>query len=173
VRRIAQVELAGQVLLDAHAHEVRDVAHVDELERIAGCAGRDHLAALRHAYRPIGEAVGVVARAGDVGRPDDRGLLAEDFLERLLAQRFQTAVRLAGHFLDGWIVELRQVIALIDAMLRKIRVGGNARDEDVLLHMPLEQPGGELHLFRGVGGIVDDGVPVAALERADVAVAIA
>ena len=41
------VVAAGDALLDAQAHELGEIAHVDELDRIARRAGREHLAAAR------------------------------------------------------------------------------------------------------------------------------
>ena len=75
--------------LDAQAHEIGEIAHVDELDRIAGRSRREHLAAARRAHRPIGEAIGRVARSDDVRRTNDRLALAERLLDDLLASRFQ------------------------------------------------------------------------------------
>ena len=48
--------------------ERREVARVDDLERIRRRAGRDEFAAARGARRPVGEAVGVVVGADDEAR---------------------------------------------------------------------------------------------------------
>ena len=94
-------------------------------------------------------------------------------LDHLLAQHLETAVRLAVHHFGGGVLELGELVVLVDAGLGEVGVHGDAGDEDVFPDVPLEQLGGGLYLARRVAGVVDDHIPVAALERVDLPVAIA
>src|SRR6185369_15657502 len=60
-----------------------------------------------------------------------------------------------------------------ESRLREGAVNGNARDEEVLANVVLEQLRAQLDLARHVARVVDGHVPVAALERVELAVAIA
>ena len=88
------VEDARRARLGHADRPLGEVARVDELHRIAAVAGRQHLAAARQAHRPVGEAIGLVARADDQARPDDRRRLAELPLRLGFARRLQRPVEL-------------------------------------------------------------------------------
>ena len=71
------------------------------------------------------------------------------------------------------ILELRERRALVEAGRLQVRVRRDARDEDVVADRVPQQLGGRADDARHVAGRVDDGVPLAALERREVAVAVA
>ena len=130
-------------------------------------ARREHLAAARDAPRPVGEAVGVIAGADDVRRTDHGLARAERLLDDLLARGLEPAVILLGDLLRVRIVERRELVVLVDARRRQVRVRGDARHIDVVLHVVLEQSTAGVHLSREVTGVVDDDVPLAALQHVD------
>ena len=156
------------------------VAGIDELHRVAPIARRQDLATARQPHGPVGEAVGLVARPHDQARADDRGGgLAVLGARLLFTHRLQRAVeplvgvqrldRLShgvvapvGHERSSFVG--RRVVGGIDR---------DGRDEDVLADVAFQHAGGVVHPDRQRGRIIDADVPVAALERFEVAVAIA
>ncbi len=163
-RRRAGVEHAPVRSRGARDHEAREIAHVEVLDRIVGRAGREHVAALRHAPGPVREPVGVVAGTHEVRGPHDRVATVEVRLHDAFAECLQPAVGVPAHYLDGWIGKHLERRILGHARCGKIRIYGDRGDEQVVAHPLAQQLGGQAHVARHVAGVVDDHVPVAALE---------
>src|SRR5690606_4977483 len=154
-------------------HEVCQIAHVDELNRIRRCAWGEHRAAARDPRGPICKAIGRISRTDDVARSDDRRALAIDPLDDLLAQRFQPAVGFSVDMLDRRIGELCGRMIFFDSRRAQVRVCGDARYEYISPVARLQQLRGEPYVARHVARVVDYDVPLALVQRIELAVAIA
>src|SRR5690606_11664610 len=75
--RAGDVVHARIAVLQQPDHELRQVAHVDELYGIRLASRYEDLAAALDAHGPVGEAVAVVARPDDEVRPHDVRAAAE------------------------------------------------------------------------------------------------
>ena len=162
--------------LDGAHQPVVEVAHVDELHPVVARAGRDHLAAARHALRPVDDAVRRVARSRDHPGPHDQRPPGHRRLRRLLGERLERPV--------GRLVDLLDVLrrdpgrerqdrrALVDRILAEAidRDGG---DEDVVPDVVVQHLCGVAHQRGTLRPGVDDGVPVAPLQEVELGDSIA
>src|SRR5207247_779020 len=89
-----------------------------------------------------------------------------------LAGHLQRAVVL-HHVFALRIIELQHRSALVEARLVRLRVDRGARDEQVMADRALQELRRRAYDPWHVAGRVDHGVPLAALERAQVPVAVA
>lgn len=134
-------------------------------------------AALRHPVRPVGEAVGLVARADDVARTHDGDVLAELLVRFGFAQRLQRTVEVLDVGTQGLLrfghrilaLVLRQRRVLVDARLAAVGIHRDGGDEEVVAHVALQHLGGIAHPERQAGGVVDADVPRAAFQRGEIA----
>ena len=88
------IEIAERARFGQPDHPFAQIAAVDDLHRVGAVAGHQHFAALRDAMRPVGEAIGLVARADDVAGAHDGHALAELFARFGFAERLERAVQI-------------------------------------------------------------------------------
>jgi hypothetical protein len=110
-------------------------------------------------------------RAYDQPGADGRRPPGEDLLHDLLASDLELAVPLA-HVL-ALVLGVPERRAFVVPLRERLGVGGDARDEDVVVDGVAQQLGRGADDAGQVARRVDDRVPRAAFERAQVAVAIA
>ena len=181
VVRAAGVERAEGARFRQPDHPFGEVAAVDDLHRIRTIARHQHFAALRNTVRPVGEAVGLVARPDDVARTHDRHAFAELLVRFGLAQCLERAVQVfdigtqrllrLGHRVLALVRRERGI--LVDAGLAAVGIDRNRGNEEVMPDVALQHLAGIAHPDRQAGGIVDAHVPLAAFQRLQVAIAIA
>ena len=167
-----RVEDADGLRVEALHDPVAEVAHVDELDGVFRCVRREDLAALRDADGPVREAVADVVRADDEAGADVRDAARHRGLGRALAGGLEGPVVPLRDLVGVRVLELADGRRLVDARLAHVGEDGDRRDEDVLLRLR-EEGGRRGDLLREVARRVHDGVPGAALERLQVAVAVA
>ena len=173
VVRADRVEDAKGLRLGEPDHPFAQVAAIDDLDRILAIARHQHLAALRHSQRPIGETVGLVARADDVAGSDNGAAFAVMLAHLGLAQRLQRTVEILHVGTQAFLRFRHRVLALvdgqwrifIDAVLAAIGIDGDRRDEHVVADVALQHLGRVAHPERQAGGVVDAHVPLAPLQR--------
>lgn len=127
--------------------------------------------------RPVGEAVGLVARADDVARAHDGDVLAELLVRLGFAQCLQRAVQVADVGAQRFLrfrhrilaLVLRQRRRLVDAGPAAIGIDRDGRDEEVVAHIALQHLAGVAHPERQAGGVVDADIPLPSLQRGQVA----
>src|SRR6185369_14925055 len=105
-----------------------------------------HLAATCSARDPVREAIGAVAWPDDNVWPHDRRARSIDAFDDLFAACLEAGVRFVRDFLDLRIRRLRDRVVLVESRLREGAVDGNARDEEVLANVVLEQLRAQLDL---------------------------
>ena len=107
-------------------------------------------------------------------RPHDRAAGSVGALDDLFAAGLEAAHRFAPVTSSTFAIgRLRDFVVLVEPRLRERAVHGNARHEDVVTNVVLEQVRAQLDVARHVAGVVDDHVPVAALQCVELAVAVA
>ena len=168
-----RVERAGDPALAELEQPGAEVAHVDELHLAALPPRREHLAAAGDPARPVGEAAGRVVRADDQAGADAGAAAGEDLGHDLLAERLEAAVAVTLEALVRGVVEADQRRLVLARGLAEVAVDRDARDEGVVPDAVGEQLGRLAHDARQVARGIDHDVPVAALERREVAVAVA
>ena len=124
------VEDAGGLLLQQVDVELREVAHVDELDRVGRIALDQHLAAGVDPVGPVREAVAAVARTDDDGRPHDQGARAEALLDRAFREHLGGAV--SGPLALGEVPWPDRRI-LVHDVGGEVGVDGPCRGEQVLV----------------------------------------
>ena len=169
---VTALKYAVHAPIDESHHESGEIAHVHDLDGIGRRPRHRHVAALREAHRPVREAVGRIERAHDVARAHDRGARAVGVAHVLLAERLHRPV--------GLVRDLFLVLVLEHAgrradvvRLREARVGRDARDVEAVARVRREQVRRHLRVLRDVAGVVDDDVPLASLQRVELALAVA
>ena len=153
--------------------EIRQVPDVDHLERVVRRSWREDLTATGEALDPVGEAVGVVVRTGNVRRADDADRLAEPVVRGLLAECLQAAVGMIVHLLCTWVVQYRKRQLLGPARRRRRGVRRHRRNVHVVTATSPERIGESMDLARHVSRRVDGGIPLASRQGREVAVAVA
>ena len=170
--RPGEVEGAGAAAFGLQQQPGREVAGVDALHGVGGCAGHQHVAATRQALHPPGEAPAGVVRPDDQPRPRHQALARQRGGQRLLAQRLQAAVAAAVDGFGGGVGQHLQRGVFARAGFGKPGVDADARHQQVALDPPRQALRQAAHLARHVGAGVDDHVPAALRQRGEVAVAV-
>ena len=98
-----RVEDSGCLVFDQPDQKGTQVADVDQLNRVAGRARGQHLAAARNADRPVREPVGGILGPDDQARAHNRNLVWHRGLGGFFAERFECSVGLARDFLGGLV----------------------------------------------------------------------
>ena len=180
--RSGGIEGAEGAALGQPDHPLAQVAPIDDLDRILAVARHQHFPTLRHPVRPVGEAVGLIARSDDVTGPDDGHRRPESRPGLGVAARLERAVQPLhvrrqaclgfGHGIASPVGGQGRI--LVQARAAAIGIDRDGGDEQVVAHVAPQYPGRIPHPERQGGGVVDAHVPLSAPQRRQVtAVAIA
>jgi uncharacterized membrane protein YtjA (UPF0391 family) len=142
------------------AHDpLGEIARIDELHGIGRRAGREDVTAAAHAQRPVGEAVGGIARTDDEAGTHGRGRVPELRADDSLALRLQRPIqREAGgahrlHVSANASGPSYSCSAGVFARrLRQIAVHRHRGDEDVALHLPRQDSRGDVPMTAASSG---------------------
>jgi hypothetical protein len=162
------VDPARPLLGDADEPEA-EIARVDQLHRLRRRSGREDVASLGQAARPVGEAVGRIMGADDQSRAYDRGPVVEDGPDDALCSDLEAAVLLEVELLRLRLGRVDHGRVLGDRPGR-IRVDRDRRDEREVADLVCEQLGVAPDVARQMRRIeVDGGVPGASTQGVEVA----
>jgi hypothetical protein len=159
----------------------REVAGIDDLDRVRRRPRRQHLAAARDAHGPVGEPVRGILGAHDQPWPDHRRAAGEPSLRLRLAERLERPEEIAAagpvrlHGLGHGIVArvLRDRRRLVHPGLTEAGERGDGRDVDVLVGVVPEERRGVPDPEGQDRGVVDHHVPLPAPESVQIVVAVA
>src|SRR5207249_9100464 len=167
-------------VLDHADRPFGEVAGINELHRVARRTRRKNFAAAIDPYRPVCEAIGLVAWADDEPWADDQCFSRKPFFGFAFGERFEWTVG----FVTARLHRLERLLVRIGAFIFFCRrglvrtglyfaVNGNRRDKDVALNVAFENLRRAAHPRGKRRRIVDGDVPLSIFQRVQLAVSIA
>jgi hypothetical protein len=136
--RTGAVEHARRIVLAKSHQPVTEIARVDPVDVEVRARRAQDFAAALESLDPVGESIGVIARADNVGRPHDRRFVSVDLLHDAVAFGLERAVRLAVDLFDGRVERFVQRSLVVEGLGLLEIVDGDCRRIDVTPAAALE-----------------------------------